>query len=336
MLILNNFLNGTFDDFINKFKLVYSSVIGKIDIQEELEKNEILLGITDIYGEGIILTINDGSDITHQEDIVVLFDEIKNAGAEAISINEKRITNSTYIYCDGNVILVDGQKLQAPFTIKAIGNKNDLKIALLRNKGYVEVLQRAGLEVNIEEKEQIQIPRYRGKIFEKYEKEKSDINKIVMSNKLIGKTSINDSGIEITINDKITAVYLMQIINNLKSGGASAISVNNQRIVNMTDIVQIGETMHVNSNSIDVPYTIRATGNTNKLIEEMNLANSTINKLKQKGINSQIISKKYVNVIEYIPKRENSKMELEYVKNNSSNYLQFLKDYSKISMLESF
>ena len=144
MLILNNFLNGTFDDFINKCKLVYSSSIGKIDIQEELEKNEILLGTTNVYGEGIILTINDGSDITHQEDIVVLFDEIKNAGAEAISINEKRTTNSSYIYCDGNVILVDGEKLQAPFIIKAIGNKSNLSVALLRNKGYVEILEKAG------------------------------------------------------------------------------------------------------------------------------------------------------------------------------------------------
>lgn len=314
MLILNNFLNGSFDDFINKCKLVYSSAIGKIDIQEELEKNEILLGITNIYGEGIILTINDGSDITHQEDIVVLFDEIKNAGAEAISINEKRITNSSYIYCDGNVILVDGNKLQAPFIIKAIGNKSNLSVALLRNKGYVEVLEKAGLEVNIEEKDEIYIPRYSGKIFEEYEKEKSNINKIVMSNKLIGKTSYNDTGIEITINNKITAVYLMQIINNLKSGGATAISVNNQRIVNMTDIVQISEIIHVNSNSIDVPYIIRATGDISKLTEEMNLANSTINKLKQKGISIQIDSKKHINIIEYIPRRENSKMILEYIK----------------------
>lgn len=314
MLILNNFLNGSFDDFINKCKLVYSSAIGKIDIQEELEKNEILLGITNIYGEGIILTINDGSDITHQEDIVVLFDEIKNAGAEAISINEKRITNSSYIYCDGNVILVDGNKLQAPFIIKAIGNKSNLSVALLRNKGYVEVLEKAGLEVNIEEKDEIYIPRYSGKIFEEYEKEKSNINKIVMSNKLIGKTSYNDTGIEITINNKITAVYLMQIINNLKSGGATAISVNNQRIVNMTDIVQISEIIHVNSNSIDVPYIIRATGDISKLTEEMNLANSTINKLKQKGISIQITSKKHINVIEYVPRRENSKMVLEYIK----------------------
>lgn len=314
MLILNNFINGQFDDSINKCRLAYEAITGKISIEEQLKKNEILLGTTNIYGEGIILTINDGSDITHQEDIVVLFDEIKNAGAEAIAINEKRITNSSYIYCDGNVILVDGQKIQAPFIIKAIGNKSSLSVALLRNKGYVEILEKAGLEVNIEEKEKIDIPRCSKDIFEEYEKEKSNINKIVISDKLIGKTSVNDKGIEIIINNKITAVYLMQIINNLKSGGATAISVNNQRIINMTDIVEISETIHINSNSIDVPYIIKATGDINKLIEEMNLANSTINKLKEKNINIQITSKKHINIMEYIPKREKSKMILEYVK----------------------
>ena len=314
MLIINNFLNGTFDNIINKYKLIYDSKIEKINIEDELNKNETLLGVTDVYGEGIILTINDGTDITHQEDIIVLFDEIKNAGAEAISINDKRITNSTYIYCDGNVLLIDGEKIQAPFTIKAIGNKNSLSVALLRNKGYVEVLRKAGLEVNVVENDYIEISRCSEAIFKEYEAENSNINKIIASNKLIGKTRVSDSGIEITINNKITAVYLMQIINNLKSGGATAVSVNNQRIVNMTDIVEISDSILVNSNSISTPYIIKSTGNTQKLVEEMNLANSTINKLKEKGLDIEIKEKKHITVEKYVPKRENSKMNLEYVK----------------------
>ncbi len=314
MIFINFLINGMFDDKISYCKKIYNAVFKKIDINEQLKINETLLGITDVYGEGIILTINDGSDITHQEDVVVLFDELKNAGAEAISINEMRFTNSSYIYCDGNVLLIDGKKIQAPFIIKAIGNKNNLSIGMLRNKGYVEVLKKAGLEVSVEESDNIEIPKYTKVISENYENAKTNIGKIVESDKLIGKTSMNDSGIEITISNKISAIYMMQIINNLKSGGATAISVNNERIVNMTDIVEINETILINSNSISNPYIIKVTGDTQKLLEGMNLANSTINKLKEKGAQIDIKKKKHITINEYVPKRENSKMNLEYVK----------------------
>ena len=45
----------------------------------------------------------------------------------------------------------------------------------------------------------------------------------------------------------------------------------------------------------------------------MNLANSTVNKLKEKGAKISIEKNYNVIVNKYIPRRENSKMNLEYV-----------------------
>ena len=74
---------------------------------DDIKQNEILIGACDVYGPGIEIDIEDGTDLIHQEDIIILLDECKNAGSEVISINDVRITTNSYIYCDGGVILYD-------------------------------------------------------------------------------------------------------------------------------------------------------------------------------------------------------------------------------------
>ena len=135
--------------------IIYKTLTKQIDIDKEIKENEILMGITDVKGEGIEIHILDGKDIIHQEDLIILIDELKNAGSQAISINEQRITNSTYLYCDGSVILIDGEKIGNPFTIKAIGNSEVIYGALNRNKGYISTLKKDGIEINIEKKQNI-------------------------------------------------------------------------------------------------------------------------------------------------------------------------------------
>ena len=55
---------------------------------------------------------------------------------------------------------------------------------------------------------------------------------------------------------------MLLIINALKAAGAEAISINDERIVNMTDIVLITNTfIKVNGQRIQMPYIIKAIGN---------------------------------------------------------------------------
>lgn len=82
--------------------------------EEQIKLNNHLLGITNLVGQGIEITLQDdptattenigiyddiSNHIVHDADLRVLINELKNAGAEAISINGQRLVNTTAITC---------------------------------------------------------------------------------------------------------------------------------------------------------------------------------------------------------------------------------------------
>ena len=139
-----------------------------LQLEKELEKNNILLGSTDVTGGGVIIHLEDSIDLVHDLDIITIVNELKNAGAEAISINDQRIVTTTAITCDGNVILINGQKIGTPFTILAIGYPEKLMGALSRPGGYIELLNEDGVYADIRKSSNIKIPKYSGVITYKY------------------------------------------------------------------------------------------------------------------------------------------------------------------------
>ena len=186
------------------------------NIEEQISNKEVLLGTTDVHGEGIIININDGNDLIHQEDIVILLDELKNAGAEAISVNGQRIVSNTYVYCDGSVILIDGVKIGNPFLIKAIGDSQTIYGAITRNKGYVATLTKDGIQVDVQKSEDLEISKTNKTIMQNVVNEKNSVKKLKKIDKLIGNLSVSGSGVEITIDTSktsdITAITLLQLI----------------------------------------------------------------------------------------------------------------------------
>ena len=99
----------------------------------KIKENNMLLGLTNVEGEGVVVELADGKSsslvldasnlLIHDGNLREIVNELSNAGAEAIEINGQRIVNSTYITCAGNVILVNGEKISSPCTIKAIGQQ---------------------------------------------------------------------------------------------------------------------------------------------------------------------------------------------------------------------
>lgn len=113
------------------------NIEGSDDKKAELKKNNMLIGLTDVDGTGVTVTMKDNNTVTaesisasddislylvHDSDIRSIVNELENAGAEAVSINDQRVVFTTSITCEGNVISVNGKKVSSPFTIKAIGN----------------------------------------------------------------------------------------------------------------------------------------------------------------------------------------------------------------------
>lgn len=299
-------------------EIAYKTVTKQIDIEKEINENEKLIGTTDVSGEGIIIDILDGKDLIHQEDLIILIDELKNSGSQAISVNGQRITNTTYLYCDGTVILIDGVKIGNPFNIKAIGNKETIYGALTRNKGYIETLKRDGLEINIQKSDNVEIAKTnKSELLEEFEN-KNNISKLYKLNKISGKSSITGDGIRIVIQEnsaKLTALSFIQIVNDLNSAGAEAVSINGNRITNMTDMMDISSTyVLVNSIAIDAPFVIDVIGNQDKIEEVLDYDNSYITKIKSKGNNVYLSRVNNLRIEEYIKKKDQDKMLISYLK----------------------
>ena len=142
------------------------------NITEQLKSINVLLGNSEVSGQGLIITLKDASAstvkgnatdfIVHDGDLLEVVNALKNAGAEAISINDQRIVNPTAITCAGNIIKVNGEKLGSPFVIKSIGLTEKLKGALTMPGGYLELLENDGVQVKVEEASNVEIPKYNG------------------------------------------------------------------------------------------------------------------------------------------------------------------------------
>ena len=150
-------------------------------VEKELEQTKMYLGKTDVEGQGITIKIQENTNQNNNseeesvtpisaEDLLVIVDYLKLAGAEAISINGQRIIQTTAITCEGNVIKINGQKVSSPFTIKAIGSQGLLYGSLTMIGGYLYILDEAGVIVETTQMDNLTVEKYSGVINYKYVK----------------------------------------------------------------------------------------------------------------------------------------------------------------------
>lgn len=143
------------------------------DLQAELRKSNMAAGLIPVYGPGIIVTLNDspralqpGADpndlLVHDEDILFIVNEMKASGAEAIAVNDERLTAMSEIRCAGTTILVNWNKIAPPFIIKATGDPQLLESGLSIRGGKLEVLKSFGLQTQLERNDRVEIPAYNG------------------------------------------------------------------------------------------------------------------------------------------------------------------------------
>lgn len=142
-------------------------------VDDELKHVNMNLGKTDVQGDGIRIILKETENTTRADDLLMIVNSLKLAGAEAISINNERIINMSDIV-DINLnnyewfIKVNGQRILAPYEIKAIGNQTYLESALLGNGGYVDELKKQERDISIEKANNIKITKYNDEIKTKY------------------------------------------------------------------------------------------------------------------------------------------------------------------------
>lgn len=142
------------------------------DMKAQISDYEMFIGLNKVEGPGIILKINDGTTnaleentdeinnkLLHDNDMALVLNELRAAGAEAISVNNHRIDPWSGVVCNWAFLgFDDGSMEYAPFNIYAIGDPEKLKAALLEDGSHVRELMLRKLYVDIQEVDKIIMP----------------------------------------------------------------------------------------------------------------------------------------------------------------------------------
>lgn len=130
-------------------------------LEEELQQTNLLAGKTNVIGNGIIVTLEDNSERQIEaSDLLELVNELRLAGAEAISINDKRIITTSEIV-DVNVIMVNEERVVSPYIVKVIGDQKYLSSAIsLKTSGFIDKYTNSGKTVSFDLQNNIKILAY--------------------------------------------------------------------------------------------------------------------------------------------------------------------------------
>lgn len=162
-------------DLREKLKNVREFDTAMADLQDELQNASMAAGMLEVEGPGIIIKLDDSpralktgdnpnEAIVHDLDLLIVVNDLKASGAEAISVNGERIISMSEIRCAGTLILVNWIKLAPPFEIKAIGDPEMLESGITMKGGHLLLLKNLDYIVSVQKMEKINIPAYSGRM----------------------------------------------------------------------------------------------------------------------------------------------------------------------------
>lgn len=141
--------------------------------RQAIDDLRLRAGQIPLTGPGIIVTIDDSKTaskagdnqnlyIIHDDDLLRVVNELRAAGAEALSINGQRLMAMSEIRCAGPTLSVNNVRSAPPYEIRAIGNVETLEKALLMRGGVADTLQVWGIQIDIKTAAQVTVPAYKG------------------------------------------------------------------------------------------------------------------------------------------------------------------------------
>ncbi len=118
----------------------------------EIDQLNILAGLVPVTGQGIRITITEHDGRVGLGAMLDTIEELRTVGAEAIAVNGKVrvIAQTAFAETDGG-FEIDGQRVEAPYVIEAIGDSSVLAGAVQFYAGPRKQLQDDGAKVEVEE-----------------------------------------------------------------------------------------------------------------------------------------------------------------------------------------
>lgn len=128
------------------------------DARARLQTLQIMLGIVPVRGRGIEITIADPQRTVGPEVLLDAVQELRDAGAEAIEINGRRVVAQTSFTGGDGAIRMGTTSVRSPYRIRAIGAPGTLAEAMRIPGGVVDTVgTREGASVRVLQRSSVTI-----------------------------------------------------------------------------------------------------------------------------------------------------------------------------------
>ena len=139
---------GVLQNQLDDLRADHASGATSVDqIQTDLGRIRAWAGLDPVSGMGVTIVVKGDIDAAAVDD---LLNELRNAGAEAMAVEDVRVVAGTTINGVPGSLDVDGFLLRDPFMIRAIGRPETLVGSLTRAGGIVAQLAATNPAVTIE------------------------------------------------------------------------------------------------------------------------------------------------------------------------------------------
>ena len=145
---------------ITRDQLVSGSTSGAAAVeaaQERIDSLAILAGTAGAKGPGIQMTIADPGAKMTPPVLLDAIEELRDAGAEAIQVNNVRIVASSHFSQGASGIAIDGKSVTQPYTISAIGDPTTMSSAMQIPGGLAENVRQLGATINIASEKELTV-----------------------------------------------------------------------------------------------------------------------------------------------------------------------------------
>jgi uncharacterized protein YlxW (UPF0749 family) len=132
------------------------------DARRRAETYGILAGTLPATGPGIELTVTDPQGRVHAASLLDTLEELRDAGAEVVQVDDVRVGVSTYFTdAPGGGAMADGHTLVRPYRFLVIGDPHTLATALDIPGGVLRTLHTSGAEGTVTQRQKITIQAVR-------------------------------------------------------------------------------------------------------------------------------------------------------------------------------
>ncbi len=142
-----------------------------VQLADDWIKIKLSAGLVDVKGPGITIMLDDAParqpdtpvnwQIIHDQDIKIILNDLKKAGAQAISINGERVVPMSEQLCAGPTIMINDNRYPVPYIIEAIGVP-DMLYEIISTSSRIAEMTAFNIRIEITKSKELTLAKYSG------------------------------------------------------------------------------------------------------------------------------------------------------------------------------